>query len=142
VREIVVDREAVMGKVIGKCLLALSFLGAVAAAGTARAGEQPFDAARFAQDNAAGRSAIVYFHATWCPVCKIQQPIVQRLSARPEMRGVTIYIADYDKEVVLKQQMKITQQSTFVIFKGGREVTRATGQTRARDIENTFDKAL
>jgi thioredoxin 1 len=128
-----------MWKVVGKSLLAMSFL---MAAGAARAGEQPFDAARFAQDNAAGRPAIVYFHATWCPVCKIQTPIVERLSKRADMQGVTIFVADYDKEVALKRQMKITQQSTFVVFKGGHEVTRATGQTREQDIQNTFAKAL
>ena len=128
-----------MWKVVSKFLFAITCL---AAAGAAWAGEQPFNATQFAQDNAAGRPSIVYFHATWCPVCKVQQPIVQRLSTRPDMQGVTIFLADYDKEVALKKQMKITQQSTFVVFKGGHEVARATGQTSEKAIESTFDKAL
>jgi thioredoxin 1 len=92
--------------------------------------------------NADGKPSIVYFHATWCPTCKVQQPIVERLAASPEMKDVTIFLADYDKEVALKRAMKVTQQSTFVVFKGGHEVARSTGQTREQDIKNTFAKAL
>ncbi|CAB3783847.1 hypothetical protein LMG28614_01740 [Paraburkholderia ultramafica] len=112
------------------------------AAGGAVGGEQAFNQAQFDQLNAAGKPVIVYFHATWCPTCKIQQPIVDRLSAQPDMKPVTIFVADYDKEIALKRAMKVTQQSTFVVFKGGHEVARSTGQTRERDISDTFAKAL
>jgi thioredoxin 1 len=112
------------------------------AAGNAVAGEQPFNQAKFDQLNAAGKPVIVYFHATWCPTCKIQQPIVDRLSAQPDMKPVTILVADYDKQIALKRAMKVTQQSTFVVFRGGHEVARSTGQTREGDIRDTFAKAL
>ncbi|MDH6149455.1 MULTISPECIES: thioredoxin family protein [Paraburkholderia] len=112
------------------------------AAGGAVGGEQPFNQAQFDQLNAAGKPLIVYFHATWCPTCKMQQPIVDHLSAQPDMKQVTIFVADYDKEVALKRAMKVTQQSTFVVFKGGHEAARSTGQTRERDIRDTFAKAL
>ncbi|NPT56375.1 thioredoxin family protein [Paraburkholderia elongata] len=128
-----------MLKVICRYLLASSLFLAV---GTAFAGEQAFNQAQFDRLNADGKPNIVYFHATWCPTCKVQQPIVDRLAARPEMKDVTIFVADYDKEVALKRAMKVTQQSTFVVFKGGHEVARSTGQTREQDIKNTFAKAL
>lgn len=54
----------------------------------------------------------------------------------------TILVADYDKEVALKRALKVTQQSTFVVFKDGHEVARSTGQTREQDIKDTFAKAL
>lgn len=110
--------------------------------GIAAAGEQPFNQAKFDQLNAAGKPVIVYFHATWCPTCKVQQPIVDRLSAQPDMKLLTIFVADYDKEIALKRAMKVAQQSTFVVFKGGHEVARSTGQTRESDIRDTFAKAL
>ena len=128
-----------MLNVVRKYLLASSLLLAV---GTAFAGEQAFNQAQFDRLNAEGKPNIVYFHATWCPTCKVQQPIVDRLAASPEMKDVTIFVADYDKEVALKRAMKVTQQSTFVVFKGGREVARSTGQTREQDIKDTFAKAL
>jgi thioredoxin 1 len=124
---------------IRRYLLASSLLLVVSAA---FAGEQPFNQAQFDRLNADGKPAVVYFHATWCPTCKVQQPIVDRLATSPEMKGVTIFMADYDKEVALKRTLKVTQQSTFVVFKGGHEVARSTGQTREQDIKNTFAKAL
>jgi thiol-disulfide isomerase/thioredoxin len=128
-----------MLKVVCKYLLASSLLLAV---GIVFAGELAFNQTQFDRLNADGKPNIVYFHATWCPTCKVQQPIVDRLAASPEMKDVTIFVADYDKEVALKRAMKVTQQSTFVVFKGGHEVARSTGQTREHDIRNTFAKAL
>ena len=128
-----------MLKMIRRYLLASSLLLAVV---SAFAGEQAFNQAQFDRLNADGKPGIVYFHATWCPTCKIQQPIVDRLAASPEMKDVTIFLADYDKEVALKRALKVTQQSTFVVFKGGHEVARSTAQTREQDIRNTFAKAL
>ena len=128
-----------MLKMIRRYLLASSLL---IAAVSAFAGEQAFNQAQFDRLNADGKPGIVYFHATWCPTCKVQQPIVDRLAASPEMKDVTIFLADYDKEVALRRALKVTQQSTFVVFKGGHEVGRSTGQTREQDIRNTFAKAL
>jgi thiol-disulfide isomerase/thioredoxin len=128
-----------MLNIIRTLLLASSLLSAV---GTAFAGQQAFNQGQFDRLNAEGKPNIVYFHATWCPTCKVQQPIVDRLATRPEMKDVTIFVADYDKETGLKRALKVTQQSTFVVFKGGHEVARSTGQTRERDIKDTFDRAL
>lgn len=128
-----------MWKTIARIFLVATLaFAAVGAVG----GEQAFSQAQFDQLNAAGKPVIVYFHATWCPNCKVQQPIVDRLAVQPDMKQVTIFVADYDREAALKHAMKVTQQSTFVVFKGGREVARSTGQTRERDIMDTFAKAL
>ena len=120
------------------CLLAV--LGFSAA--LAHAGERPFSRAEFDRLNAQGLPTIVYFHATWCPTCKIQQPIVDRLSTSAALKDVTILEADYDKEVALKRELHITQQSTFVVFKHGHEVARSTGETTEQAIGATFAKAL
>jgi len=91
---------------------------------------------------AAGQPAIVYLHATWCPTCRVQQPIVDRLSTDARLKSVTIFLADYDAETALKKTLNITQQSTFVVFKHGHEVARSTGQTQEQAIRATFEKAL
>ncbi len=112
-----------MLKMLIKGLTILTFLGSAVAA---FAGERPFDQALFDKAVAQGRPTIVYFHADWCPTCRAQQPIVDRLAAAPEMKDVTVFVADYDKEVALKKALRVTHQSTFVVFKGGHEVIRST----------------
>jgi thiol-disulfide isomerase/thioredoxin len=106
------------------------------------AGEAPYSQASFEQTVLSGRPAIVYLHATWCPTCRVQKPIVDHLSADPELKTVTIFIADFDSETKLKKVLKVTQQSTFVVFKNGHEVARSTGQTQETAIRAVFEKAL
>lgn len=108
----------------------------------ALAGELPFDQKKFDTAVAAGDSVVVDFSASWCPTCKAQKPIVDKLMTLPKYKAVTLFVADYDKEVALKRQLRVVQQSTFVVFKGGKEVTRSTGQTDPAALAAVFDQAL
>ncbi|BEU25753.1 thioredoxin family protein [Paraburkholderia sp. 22B1P] len=106
------------------------------------ADEVSFTQAGFDNAISSGRPAVVYLHATWCPTCKVQKPIVDRLSTDPVLKQVTIFIADYDTEKQLRKNLKVTQQSTFVVFRKGHEVTRSTGQTAEPEIRSVIEKAL
>ena len=112
------------------------------AAVAAIAAEVPFDRARFDAALARGQPVIVDFTASWCPTCKQQKPIVESLMKEGKRQPVTLFIADFDTEAALKKRLSVTMQSTFVVFKGGKEVGRATGQTRRDEIAALFDKAL
>ena len=111
-------------------------------AGSALADEVPFNQAQYEKTLASGKPAVVYLHADWCPTCRAQQPIVDKLSKEPQLKNVTIFVADFDKETALEKSLKVTQQSTFVVFKKGHEVTRSTGQTDEKAIRATLQQAL
>ncbi len=115
---------------------------ALVACSLAHAGETAFKQAAFDQAVAAGKPVIVDFAASWCPTCKAQKPIVDALMKEPARKAVTLFKADYDTESALKQKLRVTQQSTFVVFKGGKEVGRSTGETDRAAIAALFDKAL
>ena len=108
----------------------------------ASAAEVAYTKAAFVKAIAAGQPVIVDFQASWCPTCKAQKPIVDALLAEPKRKGVTLFAADYDTERELKKELRVVQQSTFVVFKGGKEVGRSTGQTNRTEIAALFDKAL
>jgi thioredoxin 1 len=109
---------------------------------SASAREVPFSQAAFDKALAAGQPVIVDVQASWCPTCKAQKPIVDSLMQDPKMRNVTLFAADFDTEAALKQKLHVAQQSTFVVFKGGKEVGRSTGETRKDAIASLFDLAL
>lgn len=106
------------------------------------AAELPYDKAQFEQLKAEGKPVVLDVFATWCPTCKAQEPSVKAIAADPAFKAVTIFKADFDQEKALKKALNITQQSTFVVFRDGKEVARSTGQTKKEDIQATFAKAL
>lgn len=112
------------------------------AALAAFAAELPFDKAKFDAALAQGKPVIVDFSASWCPTCKQQKPIVAALMKEKKLQPVTLFVADFDFEEDLKKQLGVTMQSTFVVFKSGKEVGRSTGQTQKQAIADLFDKAL
>lgn len=114
----------------------------LALGGEAAAAEIPFDQAQYTHEVAAGNPVVVYLHADWCPTCRAQKPIVDRLSNDPEFKSVTIFVADFDKETALEKSLNASHQSTFVVFKQGHEVTRSTGQTSESAIRGVLEKAL
>jgi thiol-disulfide isomerase/thioredoxin len=113
-----------------------------AAFSMAVAAPRPFDQAAFDKAVAAGGPVIVQFHADWCPTCRAQKPVVEQVLNEPAMKPVQFFIADFDTERALKKALRVSQQSTFVVFKGGKEVTRSTGQTTRPGIEAVFAQAL
>ncbi|MET3924236.1 thioredoxin domain-containing protein [Devosia sp. 2618] len=56
---------------------------------------------------------ILYFHADWCPTCKVTMTSFQ--ARWPEVQpGITLVIADYDAETELKALYGVTYQNTYV----------------------------
>ena len=64
---------------------------------------------------AAKGTTVVFFYAAWCPNCRAT---VTELNARwDEVNpGLTLVIADYDKEQALKARYGVTYQDTFVLL--------------------------
>lgn len=89
-----------------------------------------------------GKPVVVHFHADWCSTCVNQAKSLDTLKADPQLKDMTVLVADYDKEKELRSSMKVRSQSIMVVFKGSREITRVNGKTRANDIKDAFVQAL
>lgn len=111
--------------------LTLSFFMLLAGvmAPLARAAELPYQQTAFDTAVKQGRPVAVVFHADWCPTCRAQAPVLKELLLEPKYKNLTLFVADYDKETALKRELRVTKQSTIVVFKGGAESDRSTGDT-------------
>jgi thiol-disulfide isomerase/thioredoxin len=101
-----------------------------------------FDNSAFKKAQDSGQTVVIDFHATWCPTCAKQKPILAKLIGESEFQNVAAFVADYDSSSELKKQMKITSQSTIVVFKGNREVARSTGVTNEGELRSLLKKGL
>jgi thioredoxin 1 len=102
---------------------------------------KPYNEKLLADLQGAGKPVAVQFHADWCPTCKLQEKRIAELVPDKKL-DMTLLVADFDKEKDLKNRMKVRSQSTFVIFKGDKEVHRAGGITKVEDIRDALTTGL
>ena len=100
------------------------------AAYAARAGEpQPYDPQAFAIAQAAGKPILVDVHASWCPICAKQRPILASLERTTELSDLVVFDVDFDSQKDVVRQFGAQQQSTLIVFKGKSERGRSIGET-------------
>jgi thiol-disulfide isomerase/thioredoxin len=101
---------------------------------------QSFNAKTFQQAQAAGKTILVDVYASWCPVCRKQQPIIQSISQqRPNL---VVYRVDFDADKDVLKRFRVQSQSTLIVFKGKNEVSRSVGDTDPSRIQALVAKGF
>lgn len=104
--------------------------------------EMPYEREHYEALRDAGKPFAIVFHANWCPTCRAQAPVLKELTQSPEFLGITVFVADFDTEKVLERSLGITQQSTIVVFKDGKESARSTGDTQPAPLAELLRHAI
>ena len=104
----------------------------------------PFSAEAFKAAQASGSPILVEIHADWCPTCKAQSPILDKLTSDPKFKDLKIFRVDFDAMKPVVKEFGAQMQSTLIVFKGApsRDVPSATPRkprsrrcsTRASDL--------
>jgi len=127
------------------------FNGAIVAAALVAAGQLasawastavPFSADAFKAAQASGSPILVEIHADWCPTCKAQNPILDKLTADPKFKDLKVFRVDFDAMKPVVKQFGAQMQSTLIVFKGAAEQGRSVGDTREASIAALLDKSL
>jgi thioredoxin 1 len=101
---------------------------------------EPFDAKAFEQAQAAGKTVLIDVYASWCPVCKKQQPTIARLEKeKPEL---IVYEVNFDNDKNVLKKMGVQAQATLIVFKGAKEVGRSTGDSDPGRIQALVEKGF
>lgn len=102
----------------------------------------PYDAAALAAGQKAGKSIVVHVTAPWCPTCKAQKPILDKLAAEPDFKDFVVFELDFDTGRDGLKALNARSQSTLVVFKGETETGRSVGDTHADSIAALLRTAL
>lgn len=122
-------------------VLAVAALAVMSAAVSA----QPvrlFSMAALKAAQANGQPVLVDAFAPWCPTCRAQAPTIDALSRSHGYDKLVILRLDYDNQLAEKKALGIRQQSTLILFRGGREVGRTLGVTNPAEIRGFVATAL
>ncbi|MFZ6646751.1 thioredoxin family protein [Undibacterium sp. TJN25] len=103
---------------------------------------QAYTQADFDSLQKAGKPTLVMVHADWCPVCHAQDPLLLDLLQTPELKDITALSVDFDKQKDVLRNFRVSKQSTLIVFKGGKEVARSTGDTNKESLAALLKKAL
>ena len=102
----------------------------------------PFEQAPFEAAKKAGKPVVVMVYAEWCPTCRKQDPAVDALLKTPEFAKFELFRVDFDMQEEELRALRVSRQSTLIIYKGEKEVSRSTGETRPEMIATQLRKAL
>ena len=84
-----------------------------------------FDPESFAAAQKAGKPILVAIHASWCPTCKAQKPILSDLTAEPKFKNLVYFVVDFDAQKDVVRSFGARVQSTLIAFKGTNETGRS-----------------
>lgn len=88
----------------------------------------------------AERPVLVDFWASWCPPCKMMQPVVDRLTAKVA-DWADVYCLNIDRSPTLAARYQVTGVPTFISFAGGQAVDRRTGALTERQLLDLLEQA-
>ena len=101
-----------------------------------------FDSGSFAAAQKAGKPILVAIHASWCPTCKAQKPILSELMAEPKFKDLIYFVVDFDSQKDAVKFFGARMQSTLIAFKGTTETGRSVGDTERSSIAALLNKTI
>lgn len=87
------------------------------------------------------KPVLVDFHATWCGPCQTMSPIIDEIKHHYGEK-IRILKIDVDKNQQASLKYKVRGVPTFLLFKKGEIVWRASGVLSRKDLMQQIDKAL
>lgn len=86
-------------------------------------------------------TVLVEFFATWCPHCRRMMPVVDDLRAL-FAGSVAFYQFDIDQNQTLADKLDVDSLPTFIIYRGGEEMWRASGEMPGETLSAEIQKYI
>lgn len=83
----------------------------------------------------------VDFWASWCPPCKMMEPVIAALEKHYQGQ-VKVCKINIDKNRVIASKFEIKGVPLFILFKGGKIVDQAVAAKTEDQLKEMIDKVL
>jgi len=123
-------------------LVALTVASAILVSPASATETKTYTPEAFAATQKAGKPIFVGIHASWCPTCARQKPILSELMADPKFKNLVYFVVDYDSQKEAVKFFGARMQSTLIAFKGEKETGRSVGDTDRSSIAALLNKTL
>jgi thioredoxin 1 len=84
---------------------------------------------------------LVDFWASWCPPCKMTEPVVDELAAEYDGR-LKVGKLNVDRNPRTRERYRIAGVPTFVVFRGGEPAGQRTGAQSRGQLERMLEEVL
>lgn len=109
-------------------LLTASLLATSLAAGAADA-PTAYSAERLQALQAQGKTVLVDVYASWCPTCRAQTPVLEKLLKQPALSQIAELRLDWDGQRDDARALGAPRQSTLLLYRGGKRIGMSVAQT-------------
>jgi len=86
---------------------------------------------------AGSKTVLVDFGASWCPPCKMMEPVLKSLTDSNKGK-FTLVKVDGGRDQDILKQYKVTALPVFIVFKDGKQVWRKDGIATEKEIAEQF----
>jgi thiol-disulfide isomerase/thioredoxin len=122
---------------------ALALSGAALLAAPARARDTVrFSPEAFKAAQAADKSILIEVTAVWCPSCKAQAPVLERLLTSAKFRDYVVFTIDFDTDKRSMALFEARLPATLVVYKGPDQMGRSLADTDPRSLEALLEMGL
>ncbi len=123
-----------------RSILIASMLVALGGVPALAATEIPYTQQAFQAAQTANEPILVWVHATWCPTCAKQAPILAKLESEPGYKDLKVFKVDFDSQKDVVRALGVQMQSTLIAYHGTTEEAHSTGQTDEATIRAVVGK--
>ena len=88
-----------------------------------------FNRAAFEQAQASDKRILVDVWAPWCPTCRAQEPIIDRVAAARGNENLIVFRVHFDDQKAEVRRFGAQRQSTLIAYRGTRETGRLVADT-------------
>lgn len=79
---------------------------------------------------AQGKTVLVDVYASWCPTCRAQTPVLDKLLKEKKFAQVTALRLDWDDQREDARALGAPRQSTLFLYRGGNKIATSVAETQ------------